>query len=248
MPDDLKAAARQKVSDCSKVAEGAGRQSLFYMVDEDDLCRVFAFSEYAARQCLRNPGMIRELLESGDLERLYPTDQYQQYVARAAGQAADEDGLAVALRRLRHREMVRIAWRDLTGRADLFETMAELSALADACVQQGLDFLYPLLCSKYGQPEDASGNAQQMVVFAMGKLGGRELNFSSDIDLMFAFPEAGQTRSDHRSISNEEFFTRLVRRLIDVIGKSTPEGFVFRVDTRLRPYGGGFWTRNAAWK
>ncbi|MCF8026739.1 MAG: bifunctional [glutamate--ammonia ligase]-adenylyl-L-tyrosine phosphorylase/[glutamate--ammonia-ligase] adenylyltransferase [Desulfobacteraceae bacterium] len=237
MPDDLKAAARQKVSDCSKALESAGRQSLFSMVDEDDLCRVFAFSEYAARQCLRNPGMIRELLESGDLERLYPTDQYQQYVARAAGQAADEDGLAVALRRLRHREMVRIAWRDLTGRADLFETMAELSALADACVARALDFLYPLLCAKYGQPEDAGGNAQQMVVFAMGKLGGRELNFSSDIDLMFAFPEAGHTRSEEKSISNEEFFTRLVRRLIDVIGKSTPEGFVFRVDTRLRPYG-----------
>lgn len=237
IPDDLKAAARQKVSDCSKAAEAAGGQSLFYMVDEADLCRLFAFSEYAARQCLRNPEMIQDLLESGDLERLYPPDQYQQYVARAAGQAVDEDGLSVALRRLRHREMVRIAWRDLTGRADLFETMAELSALADASVRHVLDFLYPLLCSKYGTPVDADGNAQQMVVFAMGKLGGRELNFSSDIDLMFAFPEAGQTRSDRKSISNEEFFTRLVRRLIDVIGKSTAEGFVFRVDTRLRPYG-----------
>ncbi|MFW6284568.1 MAG: bifunctional [glutamate--ammonia ligase]-adenylyl-L-tyrosine phosphorylase/[glutamate--ammonia-ligase] adenylyltransferase, partial [Desulfosalsimonas sp.] len=237
LTEDLQAAAEQKISECCRSAETSQGKSIEALADPGDLCRVFAFSEYAARQCMRNPEMLRDLLESGDLERLYPQDQYHQYIVRAAGKASDEEGLAVELRRLRHREMVRIVWRDLTGRADLFETMADLSALADACVAQALDFLYPLLCAKYGRPADAAGNAQQMVVFAMGKLGGRELNFSSDIDLMFAFPEAGQTRAEKKSISNEEFFTRLVRRLIDVIGKSTPEGFVFRVDTRLRPYG-----------
>ncbi|MFW6081199.1 MAG: bifunctional [glutamate--ammonia ligase]-adenylyl-L-tyrosine phosphorylase/[glutamate--ammonia-ligase] adenylyltransferase [Desulfosalsimonas sp.] len=204
---------------------------------EAEVRKVFAFSEYVARQCIRKPALFVDLAESGDLERLYTTGEYQRRVKAAAAAASDEAALSAGLRRLRHREMVRIAWRDLSGKADLFETMAELSEFADACVSEVVKFLHPLLSRRLGQPVDPEGTPQQLVVFAMGKLGGNELNFSSDIDLMFAYPETGDTAGGEKQVSNEEFFTRLARRLIDVIGKSTPEGFVFRVDTRLRPYG-----------
>ncbi|MFW6297737.1 MAG: bifunctional [glutamate--ammonia ligase]-adenylyl-L-tyrosine phosphorylase/[glutamate--ammonia-ligase] adenylyltransferase [Desulfosalsimonas sp.] len=202
-----------------------------------EISTVFKFSDYAARQCIRDPSLLCDLVQSGDLDRLYARGEYNRRVKAVSAPAADETEFSTGLRRLRHREMVRIAWRDLTGRADLFETMAELSVFADACISGALEFLYPQLCSRFGRPADSAGTPQQLVIFAMGKLGGRELNFSSDIDLMFAYPEAGETIGGEKSISNEEFFTRLARRLIDVIGKSTAEGFVFRVDTRLRPYG-----------
>lgn len=237
LPRAILEAARQKMSACCKAGQQAEGKSLSDIWDADEICRFFAFSEYAARQCLRNPSMILDLLESGDIERPYKTGEYQKLAACAAPPGTDQETASRTLRRLRHREMVRIAWRDLTGRADLFETMAELSAFADACVAQVLDYLYPEFCSRYGKPVDSAGNVQNLVVFAMGKLGGQELNFSSDIDLILAYPEQGQTDSSVNSITNEEFFTRLARGLIDMIGKSTPEGFLFRVDTRLRPYG-----------
>ncbi|MFP3981877.1 MAG: bifunctional [glutamate--ammonia ligase]-adenylyl-L-tyrosine phosphorylase/[glutamate--ammonia-ligase] adenylyltransferase [Desulfobacterales bacterium] len=227
---------QDRVAAWQEAARDAG-EYLPEAVAASDLARLFAFSEYAARQCFRNPAMVRKLVESGDLDRLYAADEYDQRVLAAVSAASDEEALNVALRRLRHREMVRIAWRDLSGRADLFETMSELSAFAQACVSHVLEFLHLQFCRRFGSPLDADGNPQHLVVFAMGKLGGQELNFSSDIDLMFAYPEVGQTAGGEKSVSNEEFFTRLARRLIDVIGKSTAEGFLFRVDTRLRPYG-----------
>ncbi|MFP4159453.1 MAG: bifunctional [glutamate--ammonia ligase]-adenylyl-L-tyrosine phosphorylase/[glutamate--ammonia-ligase] adenylyltransferase [Desulfobacterales bacterium] len=204
---------------------------------EGEVRKVFALSEYVARQCIRKPAVFVDLAESGDLDRLYSSGEYDRRVKAAALGSSDEAELSAGLRRLRHREMVRISWRDLSGKADLFETMTELSAFADSCVSVVVDFLHTHLYPRLGLPLDAQGNPQQLVVFAMGKLGGRELNFSSDIDLMFAYPEAGKTRGGEKQVFNEEFFTRLARRLIDVIGKSTPEGFVFRVDARLRPYG-----------
>jgi glutamate-ammonia-ligase adenylyltransferase len=88
-------------------------------------------------------------------------------------------------------------------------------------------------------PEDAAGDVQRLVVIGMGKLGAGELNFSSDVDLIFTFPANGETRGGRRSQSNEAFFTRLCRHLIKAIGENTADGFVFRVDTRLRPYGDG---------
>ncbi|MCF8110711.1 MAG: bifunctional [glutamate--ammonia ligase]-adenylyl-L-tyrosine phosphorylase/[glutamate--ammonia-ligase] adenylyltransferase [Desulfobacteraceae bacterium] len=206
-------------------------------LDEAEISKVFKFSDYAARQCVRNPALLCDLAQCGDLDRLYAPGEYDRRVKAVSAASADENEFSIGLRRLRHREMVRIAWRDLSERADLFETMAELSAFADACISEVLEFLYPRVSERFGKPLDSAGKPQQLVVFAMGKLGGRELNFSSDIDLMFAYPEAGETAGGEKQISNEEFFTRLARRVIDVIGKSTAEGFVFRVDTRLRPYG-----------
>lgn len=202
--------------------------------------RVFVFSDFVAKSCLRCPELLNDLIASTDLQRPYHPQNYSQKLEASLSNlpdAEDDAGLGNILRRIRLREMVRIAWRDLSGRADLAETMADLSDFADACVQQALALLYHRLCLEYGVPTAADGARQHLVVLAMGKLGGRELNFSSDIDLMFAYPQAGETKGRATSISNEDFFVRLCRRLINVIGATTSDGLVFRVDLRLRPYG-----------
>ena len=191
------------------------------------LKRVFAFSNFIARSCTHNPALLAELVESGDLHRKYPTDHYTHKLKKSLSglsELEEEAKLFSILRRFRLREMIRIAWRDLAGWADLSQTMADLSALADACIHQALLLLYEWACQQYGIPQGYDGSPQSLVVLGMGKLGGGELNFSSDVDLIFAYPEAGQTRGVSEPISNEEFFVRLCRGLIKTIGSRTSEG------------------------
>lgn len=160
-----------------------------------------------------------------------------------AADARDEADFMARLRRWRRREMVRIAWRDLAGWAPLAHTLAELSALADAAIGAASQHAWTRLTRLHGEPRAPSGEVQPLVVVAMGKLGGGELNFSSDIDLVFLFPEHGETAGAPGApglpgpISNEEFFTRLGQALIRLLDARTAEGFVFRVDMRLRPFG-----------
>ncbi len=194
----------------------------------------FAFSDFVARTCIRRPEILEDLLSRGDLQRGDEPNGCALRLEAALAGIAGEDALAAALRRQRCREMVRIACRDLAGLADLDETLADLTRLADACILQALGFLARRLCEQYGAPLDRSGRPQGLAVLAMGKLGAGELNFSSDIDLIFAFPEPGQTTAGHPI---EDFFVRLARRLIRILNEKTADGFVFRVDTGLRPYG-----------
>jgi len=202
--------------------------------------RVFAFSNFIAGSCTQNPAMLADLVQSGDLYGQFPPDHYHHELKKSLSglyELEQEDKLFSILRRFRLREMIRIAWRDLAGWADLSQTMADLSSLADACIHQALLLLYEWACHKYGIPQGYDGSPQSLVVLGMGKLGGRELNFSSDVDLIFAYPSTGQTRGVSEPISNEEFFVRLCRGLIKTIGSRTSGGIVFRVDMNLRPYG-----------
>ncbi|HEX7955078.1 MAG TPA: bifunctional glutamine synthetase adenylyltransferase/deadenyltransferase, partial [Burkholderiales bacterium] len=152
--------------------------------------------------------------------------------------ATDEDAaLKTALRRLRKTVMLGLITRDLDGRADLAEVVATVTALAEETVGTAAAAHAQWLAQEFGQPVGASsGTPQQLQVIAMGKLGGGELNVSSDIDVVFAYPEDGETDGARR-ISNHEFFVRLARKVISAIAEVTADGFVFRVDTRLRPYG-----------
>ncbi|MBX3702879.1 MAG: bifunctional [glutamate--ammonia ligase]-adenylyl-L-tyrosine phosphorylase/[glutamate--ammonia-ligase] adenylyltransferase [Steroidobacteraceae bacterium] len=197
--------------------------------------RVFAASEFVAEAAIREPALLPELAASGVLERARRPGEIAELAMALAGNG-DEAPFMDALRRLRRREMVRIAWRDLTGSAPLDEVLLELSDLADAAIRSALATASRSLASRYGLPRSASGAAQELVVLAMGKLGGRELNFSSDVDLVFLHPEAGET-DGRRPIANEEYFTRLGQALIRLLDARTAEGFVFRVDMRLRPLG-----------
>ncbi|MDN7143302.1 bifunctional [glutamate--ammonia ligase]-adenylyl-L-tyrosine phosphorylase/[glutamate--ammonia-ligase] adenylyltransferase [Pseudomonas sp. JQ170] len=200
--------------------------------------RVAAASDFVLEQCLRDPAMLVELETSGELDRAFAPGELCAQIAAATQAAESEDELARNLRRQRSRQQVRIIWRDLNRQADLVQTCRDLSDLADACIDQAYHWLYPRHCQQFGTPiGHRSGLPQHMVVLGMGKLGAVELNLSSDIDLIFAFPEGGETEGVKRSLDNQEFFTRLGQRLIKALDPITVDGFVFRVDMRLRPYG-----------
>ena len=199
--------------------------------------RVFALSDFVADSCTRKPGLLDELIKSSDLQHSYRPERYAIVLDTLLKDVQDEKQLGQILRNIRRREMVRICWRDICGWADLLETTVDLSYFADACLDRSLTFLYEKLATTYGIPTGLDGTPQQLVIISMGKLGGMELNFSSDIDLIFAYPQSGNTTGGSTSIRNEEFFTRLCRSLVNAIGASTSEGFVFRVDLRLRPDG-----------
>lgn len=203
----------------------------------DGLILAAGISYFVAEACRKNPEMLLDLIESGDLERVYDKGDYEGQVRKMPGPFDDEASLGRALRGIRQREMVRIAIRDLAGWADFFESTADLSRLATACVDGALTLLHTRLEERFGTPVDASGNPMGMVVFAMGKLGARELNFSSDIDLLFAFPENGSTRGTDTSTDALDFFTRLSRSFLKVFDSRGGEGNLFRVDLRLRPFG-----------
>jgi glutamate-ammonia-ligase adenylyltransferase len=201
------------------------------------LQRVFAFSDFVARNCIRDPSLLSDLIHSGDLQRKYSNHDYDLGLKRALIDVQDEQVLIYALRVYRHREMTRIAFRDLAGWADLSESMQNLSAFADACLEHTTSLLYNWLCEEYGTPTAEDESEQSLVILALGKLGAQELNFSSDVDLIFSYPKIGETRGASHSLSNEDFFTRLCRQLLKVISQPTSDGLVFRVDLRLRPFG-----------
>lgn len=152
----------------------------------------------------------------------------------------DDAHLRSGLRKLRKRTFAALIDRDLDGRADLAETMRAMTALAECAIGEALVFLSRELAVRHGVPIGRrSGQPKDLIVVGMGKLGGGELNVSSDIDLVFVYADEGETAGDGliRVISNEEFFTRLARRLIASLAEITADGCVFRVDMRLRPDG-----------
>ena len=199
--------------------------------------QVLAGSNYVSQWGDRYPDRAEALFVSDDINNVYDAQGYQQRLTIALESVADETVLHQQLRYFRQREMVRIIWRDLAGWAGLAETVRDLSAMADACIQQSLDILHQWQCNELGTPCNADGEQQHLVVLGMGKLGAGELNLSSDIDLIFTYPEDGNTQNGRRNLSNEEFFTRLGQKLIQSLDNVTIDGFVFRVDMRLRPFG-----------
>ena len=199
---------------------------------------LFKYSQFVELQCTCDPKLLDDLINSTDLLRSYHHRHYFTQLTKILDKTQNEFDLELQLRKFRHREMVRIAIRDLAGWATLDNTLTDVSQLACAIVDATLNRLYCWQCKESGTPYgEQSKKPQHLVVIGMGKLGGGELNFSSDIDLIFAFPENGKTKGRRPAITNEEFFTRLGRRLISAIDKNSANGFVFRVDMRLRPFG-----------
>ncbi len=203
---------------------------------ERTLPGVWEASDYVAKSCIRYPETLPHLLASGHLERPYAQGEPDRLLADTLAGVADDRSLAAALRRFRRREMVRIIWRDIAALAGLDETLEDLSALADTCVGHTLRLLHGWLAAEVGTPRDEAGAEQHLVVLGMGKLGARELNLSSDIDLIFTYTAGGRTDGP-RPLTNEQFFVRLAQRLIRVLDTNEADGFVFRVDARLRPFG-----------
>ncbi|MGB1270586.1 MAG: bifunctional [glutamate--ammonia ligase]-adenylyl-L-tyrosine phosphorylase/[glutamate--ammonia-ligase] adenylyltransferase [Endozoicomonas sp.] len=211
----------------------------------DALIQCWSGSDFAAQQCVRHPQWLLELFLNFD-QLAAQAQNHQQRLAGVFEPIDTEEQLIQSLRRYRNREMLRIIWLDLNRQVSMSETTADLSAMADACVDLALEWLYQDSCKTLGTPYGAinAGNnpdgcltPQKMVVLGMGKLGACDLNLSSDIDLMFTYPAQGETQGGRRSLTNQEFFIRLGQRLIWVLDCQNAEGFVFRVDMRLRPYG-----------
>lgn len=198
--------------------------------------RVFAASEYVSRHVLQHPDILLELLDQGHLLGDYGVGELDRQLRVLLAEVRDEPQLHEVLRRFRRNQMIRIIWRDLAAWATLEETLEDLSALADACIARTLDLLHAWQLAELGQPEDEQGQAQHLVVLGMGKLGARELNLSSDIDLIFTFPSHGKVRGS-AGLVNEQYFHQLARKLVRALDNNSVDGFVFRVDTRLRPFG-----------
>jgi glutamate-ammonia-ligase adenylyltransferase len=199
----------------------------------EELVRVVAASEFAASALIQDPGALAWANDHWTPDSASAANAEFERLAAAAAISADALKL---LRRWRRREMLRIAWRDIVAAASVRETLRDVSILADACIRAAARAARTQLADTFGVPRTAAGAEAELVVLGMGKLGGRELNFSSDVDLVFLFEGAGETDGP-RSIDNQDYFTRLGRELIRLLDARTEEGFVFRVDMRLRPFG-----------
>jgi glutamate-ammonia-ligase adenylyltransferase len=146
------------------------------------------------------------------------------------------DDIQVRLRRFRNRYMLHVLWREVFGLSDLEETLESLSTLADRMLDVAARHAEHSLQPRYGVVRNSVGDKVPLVILGMGKLGGLELNFSSDIDIIFLYSEDGETDGT-KCVSAQEYFGRLSRHIIALLDETTVDGFVFRIDTRLRPFG-----------
>lgn len=198
------------------------------------LPRLLRASPFAAGVLSRQRTWAEAALREGELERTAAVTA--ERLGAALAEVADEAAFMRELRAFRNREMVRIAAREVAAWATLDETLGALSDLADASCAAALQFAAQALQARYGVPRDEDGAVARPIVLGMGKLGGRELNFSSDIDLIFVFTDNGDTDGS-RPLSNSEYFARLAQETGKLLSTRTADGFVFRVDTLLRPFG-----------
>ena len=191
---------------------------------KDQLAHVRYCSDFAANLLDRYPDWIESL------------DEYCPPDITRLADSIKKNGLEAGLRRFRNREMLRIVWRDLCGLAPLAETFASLTSLAEICLNSAIEDHHRQLVEKHGTPRGPDGSPQRMFVIGLGKFGGGELNLSSDIDILFCYPQSGSC-DGRRGMANEQFFTRVARGVIASLSELTGDGFCFRVDTRLRPFG-----------
>ncbi|MDR3394137.1 MAG: bifunctional [glutamate--ammonia ligase]-adenylyl-L-tyrosine phosphorylase/[glutamate--ammonia-ligase] adenylyltransferase [Parasulfuritortus sp.] len=196
------------------------------------IARAADYSRYLTARLAASPALRDWLTEAGHTSF---SRQAMQDVLTVTP-IDSEDSLKQQLRHLRQRVMALLIVRDLNGLADLTEVTRTCTDLAEVAFGFACDWHHRDLAAIHGEPLDSQGRPQKLIVVGMGKLGGRELNVSSDVDPIFVYPEDGETTGP-RKLSSHEFFVRLGRRLVSAIGETTYDGFVFRVDMRLRPYG-----------
>ncbi|MCW8355979.1 MAG: bifunctional [glutamate--ammonia ligase]-adenylyl-L-tyrosine phosphorylase/[glutamate--ammonia-ligase] adenylyltransferase [Marinomonas sp.] len=231
------------------IQDARKRQSLEVLTAEqiEFLEPLWVLSDYLHQQLVRFPHWLDDLLVLTHLPELPSKEAMMageacfhkaaSICANESQEALDEAGFIKRLRLYRQWWMVRLIALDIQQLLPLTELTSRLSGLADACVNASLQWTTQHYLSLYGQALDGQGLPQSMIVIGMGKLGGNELNLSSDIDLIFAFREHGDTQGGKKSLSHQEYFTKLGQKLIQHLDQVTADGFVFRVDMRLRPFG-----------
>ncbi len=200
----------------------------------ETLARVVASSEFAAGVLLREWAWFRD--NQATLRRAPAHDELTLFANTVATSGESIEHVQNALRVYRHKYLLHVLWREVAGLATLEETMGALSDLADQLLSAAAGYAERLLATRFGCVRDEHGAPVRIVILGMGKLGGRELNFSSDVDLVFLYP-AGTESDGDRILSAQEYFTRLSRHIVALLDEVTEDGFAFRIDTRLRPFG-----------
>jgi len=201
------------------------------------LITVFSSSEFLSETLLRHPGWLIAILESGSLHRVRSAPEMEADLAGWMAETEPGEALSpLSLASFRRRQILRILVRDVLGFAALPEVTEELSNLADTIINAACRSVRAELEQKYGVPRLADGSVCGFSVLALGKLGGRELNYSSDIDLMFLYSGPGET-DGVPGLTQREFFQKLANRLTELLATYTPQGMIYRVDLRLRPEG-----------
>ena len=199
------------------------------------LMNAISMSSFVKRTLLSQPELLNQWFEHSPS----PQDctHYTERLAQALQNVQDEEQLGKELRLFRHREMATLSFIQSNKLASIEFVFQALSDLAEAIILQARDWLYQRCCAEYGVPMNSLNEPQELLILGMGKLGGRELNFSSDIDLIFVYPDAGEIVGGRKAVENSKFFTRLGQRLIRALDEVTAEGFAYRTDMRLRPFG-----------
>ncbi len=200
----------------------------------------FAYSHFLGEEILRHPEWLLQVASAGDLHRVLSAEEIADRLRQFLGPEVDTPPSSLAWARFRRRMLLRILLRDVLGNGTLAEATEELSNLSDAILELAYQGIRRELVARHGAPlyVDSNGEAREcgFAVISLGKLGGKELNYSSDIDLMFVYTANGFTEGAE-PITNKEFFKKVASRYIELLSTYTPEGFCYRVDLRLRPDG-----------
>ena len=228
------------------VDSSGNRLSLFARFDDDPalaqhLVQALGFSHFLTDLLVRNPEYLYWLFEETPFLRA-PLDKntLRKILEGDMAGSRSREARLEALRIAHRREWLRLGMAEVLGLKDVAQSGRELADLADIVLEIVLDIAHAELASRFGRPRDARGRPAKFCIVCLGKHGGRELNYSSDIDLLFAYDEDGQTRPRRKedAIDNNEFFQRLGERITQILTQMTPEGYFYRVDMRLRPEGG----------
>ncbi len=226
LPDEL----RSEVSNWLQSLADAGGAAALEGRPLPGLIRLVASSPFAAEVLRRQWSEL-----SGEFGSGFSADRAAAALCEQLAPGTPRPAALRALREVRNRSLVHILWQDYVDRVPVETTLSALSALAEVCLDAACEFSRRELVARFGEPL-GDGGELPLIVLAMGKLGGRELNFSSDIDIVFLYAEEGETAGPKRT-SAHEFFARLARHVVALLEEVTGDGFVYRVDTRLRPYG-----------
>jgi glutamate-ammonia-ligase adenylyltransferase len=197
------------------------------------LIAVFTHSHFLSEEILEHPGWAEQLLDAGDLHQVRTAETMRETLA---AELPPGPPLTLELTKFRRRQMLRILIRDVLGLGTLPEITGELTALADTIVEAAYERIQRRMVAQFGAPRTASGEEARFAVIALGKMGGNELNYSSDLDLMFLYSANGETDGPG-SVTNKEFFKRAANQLTELLSTYTAEGMCYRVDLRLRPDG-----------
>ena len=220
-----------------RLEQVAAPEDMAVFAARGELLDVLALSEFIAAVMTQYPRECAQLLRAGALDDPHFGADPGPAVRAELSPSLPEREFMRRLRRLRRTRMVVIAWRDLTGRCDIGEVFASLTALAEQLVLRAVEAARLALQRALGEARDEQGRPLPLMVLGMGKLGGGELNFSSDIDLIVVYPHDGDTAGGMRSVSHQEYFTRVTQRVVRLLAEKTADGIGYRIDLRLRPFG-----------